>query len=127
MKENTMAPQKIETTTKTDRHGVIPGVVHLALDVADRGQSTAIAVLQDARTEIRTAVESGIEFAEKLAAAAVRLARKSVGRIDEATAEALNGVGGVLTGAVKNARETTRAAGELATTATAGVTGHATA
>ena len=91
--------QKIETTSsiaKTDRSGLVPGFVHLALDLA-----------------------------EKVAAAFFRLTRKSIQRVDDASAETLSGVGQVLTGAVKSARETTRAAAELATTATSGVTGHA--
>ena len=121
-----MTPQKLETF-KTERAGVLPSVVHLALDVADRGQSTAIAVLHDARIELRTAVDSGFELVEKLAAAFFRFARKGVQRVDDASAEALNGVGGVLTGAVKNARETTRAATDLATTAGSGVAGRASA
>jgi hypothetical protein len=127
-----MATQKTETviTTKAEasKSGFVPAVVHLALDVADRGQSTAVSVLQDARTELRIAVDSGIDLAEKLVAGALRFARKSVTRIDDASAEALTGVERVLGGAVKNARETTRAAAELATTASAGVTGqHASA
>jgi hypothetical protein len=127
-----MASQKTETviTTKSEvtRSGFVPAVVHLALDVADRGQSTAVSVLQDARTELRSAVDSGIDLAEKLVAGALRFARASVTRVDLASAEALTGVERVLGGAVKNARETTRAAAELATTASAGVTGqHASA
>lgn len=107
--------------------GVLPNVVHLALDVADRSQSTAIAVLNDARTELRAAVDQGIDFAEKLATAAFRFARKTVSRVDEGTAETLTGVERVLGGAVKSARETTRAATELASTTAAGVTGTAAA
>jgi hypothetical protein len=121
-KETTMATQKPETT-KSDRTGVVPGVVHLALDVADRGQATAISVLHDARVELRTAVDSGIELAEKLANGAFRFARKLTQRIDDASAEALTGAERVIGGAVKSARETTRAAQELATTAASGVTG----
>ena len=127
-----MATHKTETviTTKSEatKSGFVPAVVHLALDVADRGQSTAVSVLQDARTELRLAVDSGIDLAEKLVAGALRLARSSVTRVDLASAEALTGVERVLGGAVKNARETTRAAAELATTASASVTGqHASA
>jgi hypothetical protein len=124
-KETTMATQKTETH-KLDRAG-LPGVAHLALDVADRGQSTVIAVLGDARIELRTAVDSGIELAEKLAHGAFRFVRKMTQRIDEASAEALTGVERLLGGAVKSARETTRAAQDLATTATTGVTGQASA
>jgi len=128
--QKTETPSTITSTssiTKAERGGVLPDVVHLALDVADRGQATAIAILQDARIELRGAVEGGVDLAEKIAAALFRVARKSVQRVDEASAETLTGVGQVLAGAVKNARETTRAAAELATTASAGVTGHATA
>ncbi len=117
-----MATETTETH-RSDRRGLMPGVVHLALDVADRGQSTAISVLNDARTELRTAVDHGIELAEKLASGAFRFARKLNQRIDEVSAEALSGAERTLTGAVKTARETTRAAQELATKATSTVTG----
>ena len=131
-----MANQKIETTPapaassarfQAERTGLLPGVVHLALDVADRGQSTAVALLQDVRIELRGAVEGGVDLAEKVAAAVVRVARKGIARVDEASAEALAGVGQVLAGAVHSARETTRAAAELATTASSSVTGQAQA
>jgi hypothetical protein len=114
---------KIETSAP--RNGILPGVVHLALDVADKGQSTAIAVLQDARIEIRAAVDQGIELAEKFTAAGFRFARKAVQRIDEATNETLGGTERLLGGAVKSARETTNAAAHLATTAVSGVTASA--
>jgi len=124
--------QKTEPTTsatssitKSERTGLLPGVVHLALDIADRGQSTTIALLQDARSELRGAVEGGVELAEKVAAAVFRVTRKGIARVDEASAEALAGVGQVLAGAVRSARETTRAAAELATTASSSVTGQA--
>jgi hypothetical protein len=110
-------------TTTTDRKGLLPAAVHMALDVADRGQNTALAALQDARVEVRTAVDHGIEFAEKLAAGAFRFTRKLVQRVDDASTEMLGNVEKLLAGAIKSARDTTRAAQELATTATAGVTG----
>jgi hypothetical protein len=114
------APTKIEATAP--RHGVLPGVVHLAIDVADKGQSTAFAVLQDARIELRSAIEQGLELAEKFTAAGFRFARKVVQRVDEASAETLTGAERMLGGAVKTARETTTAAAELATTAVSGIT-----
>lgn len=116
-------PAKTEAKTTEHPTGVVPGVVHLALDVADRGQSTVISVLQDARIELRTAVDGGLEFAEKLATGALRLSRKIVQKLDDASASALGGAERVLANAVKNARETTRAAGELAQTAASGVAG----
>ena len=123
-----MATQKSEMKSeKTDRNGVRPGVIHLALDVADRGQSTAVAVLQDARAELRTAVDGGIDFAEKLAAGAFRFARKLVAKIDEAGIDALNGAERTLAGAIKNAHDTAEAGKELATSAVARVTERSTA
>ncbi|MBS1122931.1 MAG: hypothetical protein H6Q90_5159 [Deltaproteobacteria bacterium] len=112
-----------KTDSRTDRHGLMPNVVHLALDVADRGQSTAISVLNDARVELRAAMENGIELAEKLATGAFRFARKLTQRIDEASGEALTGAERALSNAVKTARETTLAAQHLAATATSQVTG----
>jgi hypothetical protein len=119
MKEVSMPPTKIEASSP--RQGVLPGVVHLAIDVAEKGQSTAIAVLQDVRIELRGAIEQGIELAEKVSAAGFRLARKAVQRIDEATNETLTGTERLLGGAAKSARETTNAAAQLATTAVSGV------
>ena len=114
-----------KTETPSLRQGVLPGVVHLAIDVAEKGQSTAIAVLQDARIELRGAIEQGIELAEKVTAAGFRLTRKVVQRLDEATSETLTSAERLLGGAVKSARETTNAAAQLATTAVSGVTASA--
>ena len=115
----------LKTDATTTRHGVLPGVVHLALDVADKGQSTALAVLQDARIELRTAVDHGIELVEKITAAAFRFTRKAVQRLDDAAGEALTGTERVLGGAVKTARETTNAAAQLANAEGSGVTASA--
>jgi hypothetical protein len=116
-----MAPAKTEPT----RHGVLPAAVHLAIDVADKSQSTALALLQDARIELRTAIEHGIELVEKASAAAFRFSRKAVQRIDEAASETLTSAERTLGGAVRTARETTNAASQLATTAVNGVTASA--
>jgi hypothetical protein len=116
-----------QSDNKLDRSGFLPGVAHYALDVADRGQSTVIALLGDARTELRTAVDHAIELAEKLSQSGLRFARKVTQRVDDAAAEGLTGAERVLAGTIKSARETTRAAQELATSATSSVTGHAQA
>ena len=112
-------PTKIDTSAP--RSGILPGVVHLAIDVADKGQSTAIAVLQDARIELRAVVEQGIDLAEKFYAAGFRFARKAVQRVDEAANETLSSTERLLGGAARTARETTNAAAQLATTAVSGV------
>jgi hypothetical protein len=114
-----------KTETATTRHGVLPSVVYLALDVADKSQSTALAVLQDARIELRTAIDHGIELVEKVTNSAFRFTRKAVQRIDDATNETLTGAERVLGSAVKTARETTTAAAQLANTAVSGVTASA--
>lgn len=109
---NTKSETKIETTSKSSEP---KRVVHLALDVVDRGQSTAVAVLQDARIELRTAVDHGLELAEKLAAGTLRFARKLVSKIDEASNDALTGAERALSNVVVTARETaSRGGGELA-------------
>ena len=119
-----MATPKTETTLS---RGVVPGVAHLALDVVDRGGSTAIALLQDARGELRAVVEGGIELAEKATASVFRFARKATQRIDEGVADTLGSVERVFGGAVKAARDTTKLATDTANTAVAGITGSAAA
>ena len=122
---------KLETTspptfTRTDRAaGFVPGLANLALDVADRGQSTAIAVLQDARSELKQFVEHGIDFAEKGAQSLFRFARTLTKRVDDGVAETLSNAERLLGNAVKSARETTKAATDTANTAISGITAQA--
>jgi hypothetical protein len=128
MKEATTKEAPMMTTAKTEspiRQGVLPAAVHLAIDVADKSQSTAIALLQDARIELRTALDHGIELVEKATAAAFRFSRKAVQRIDDAANETLSSAERTLGGAVKTARDTTNAAAQLANTATNGITASA--
>ena len=112
-----------KTETRSDRQGLIPGVGHLAIDVIDRSQATTLGVLHDARTELRTAVDHGIDLADKLAASTFRFAKKLVQRLDDAAAETLGGVERIVGSAIKTARDTTRAGGELAATVANGVVG----
>jgi len=119
MKETATTTTKLSTTT----HGFVPGVAHLALDVADKTQSTVIAVLQDARVEIKAVFDHSIELAEKASASAFRFAKKLGQRVDEGVAETLGNTERVLGGAVKSARETTHKAAELAQTAGNGIAG----
>lgn len=110
-------------TPSTDRAGVLPGVVHLALDAVDRGQATAIGVLQDARTELRASLDGGLDLAEKLTASALRFARNVVHKLDDAGSQALASTQRALGDAIHSARATTHAATELATTAASSVAG----
>ena len=106
------------------RHGLIPGVTHFAIDLVDRGQATTIGVLHDVRVELRAGVDSAIELAEKVSASVFRLARKVVQRVDDAAGETLGGTEKLIASAVRGARDTTRVAGELASTAVGSVTGN---
>lgn len=115
-----MATQKSDIRTT---NGIVPGVAQLALDVVDRGQSTTLGLIQDARTELRAVVDGGIELAEKTTSALFRFARKLTARIDEGVAETLSGTERLLGGAVKTARDSTRLATELAQTVVGGVAG----
>jgi hypothetical protein len=123
-----MKEAPVMATPKTEIRpvsGFVPGAAHLALDVVDRTQSTAIALLQDARGEIRAVLDNGIELAEKTAASVFRFARKITARVDEGVAETLAGTERLLGGAVKSARETAKSASDTANTALAGVAGAA--
>jgi hypothetical protein len=70
-------------------------------------KSTAIAVLHDARTELRTAADSGIELAEKLTGGLFRFVRKLNQRLDQSSGDVLDGVERVLVNS-KKAREARR-------------------
>lgn len=107
-----MKATKIESKLESTRSEP-KSVVHLALDVADRSQHTAVAVLQDARMELRSAIDSGLELAEKLAAGTLRFARKLVQKLDDAGNDALVGAEAALATAVHTARASGNA-GELA-------------
>ncbi len=98
--------------SEPSKTALVPKVVHFAIDAADRGQSTVIAVLQDARTELRTAIDGGLEYAEKLATGALRFSRNVVQRADDTTKDALATAERALATVVTRARETTRAAEE---------------
>lgn len=75
----------------------------------ESSKSTAIAVLHDARTELRTAADSGIELAEKLTGGLFRFVRKLNARLDQSSGEALDGVERVLASS-RQAREARREA-----------------
>jgi hypothetical protein len=89
---------------------VLPAAVHFALDVLDRGHATAFGALHDARTELRIAVDGGLDWADKSVAAALRFARKLVHRTDDLAAETLGGAERVLTTTVATARSSALAA-----------------
>jgi hypothetical protein len=72
-------------------------------------KSTAIAVLHDARTELRAAADSGVELAEKLTGGLFRFVRKLNARLDQSSGDVLDGVERALVNSRK-AREARREA-----------------
>jgi hypothetical protein len=121
-----MSTSTSQAPSSSERTGIIPSVVYLALDVADRSGTTAITLLQDGRAELRAAADGFIEATENATRAAFRFARKVTQRLDEASSETLTSVDRVVTGAVRSARETTRAAAVLTSTAVASVADNGT-
>ena len=117
--------KKPEALSTTKLEG--PVAINLALDAAERGQSTVLSLVQDARAELRVAADSTIDLAEKLAAGSVRLTRKVVQKVDELASDALKGTERALHEAIENARETARAGRELAERAVEKVTGQSSA
>jgi hypothetical protein len=95
-------------------HGVLPKVTFFAIDIADRSQSTAIAVLDDARRELRAAVDHSIGFAEKLTTGAFRLAKHVVTKVDDAAGDVLGRANHLFGSTLAVARETTKTAADLA-------------
>ncbi|HEY4176353.1 MAG TPA: hypothetical protein VGM90_05960 [Kofleriaceae bacterium] len=103
-----------EASTTDKTHGVLPKVTFFAIDIVDRSQSTAIAVLDDARREIRSAVDHGIDFAEKLTTGAFRFAKHVVTRVDDAAGDVLGRANHAFGSTLAVARETTKTAADLA-------------
>jgi hypothetical protein len=79
----------------------------------ETSKSTAIAVLHDARTELRTAADHGVELAEKLTGGLFRFVKKLNARLDESSGQALDGVERALVTARKS-REAKREAKKAA-------------
>jgi hypothetical protein len=105
------------------RHGLVPGVAHLALEVVERTQLTTLALVQDVRGELRVTAESALDLAEKTLGALIRISRKLVQRVDEAAAETISSAERLVGSSMRSAHDTTHAATDLATTALHGVAG----
>ncbi len=104
-------------TDKPERAGALVGVVHLALDAGDRTASTALGVVNDARGELRAAVDAGLDAAEALVRGAFRFGKRVTARVDELAAELTASGERTVAGVFRGLRDTTRAAAELTTTA----------
>jgi hypothetical protein len=118
-----VTPSSSSKIASEPRPGLVPGVAQLAIEVVERTQVTALAILQDVRGELRTIVDGGFDIAEKAVGSMLRIGRKLTHRVDEAIADTLTGAERVVGSAARSARDTTRSAAELAGTAFEGVVG----
>jgi len=125
---NDTKPTITTTTTrnldsKAEKAGLFVGIATLAIDAGDKSTSTAIGLAQDVRGELRVAVDAGIDAIESIVRGAFRLGKRATARVDELTTELLGAGERTSAGVFRGLRETTRAAGELATTAAGVVIG----
>jgi hypothetical protein len=124
---NDSKPTLPSTTTrgsdKGEKAGLFVGIATLAIDAGDKSSSTAIGLAQDVRGELRVAVDAGIDAVEQIVRGAFRLSKRATARIDELATELLGAGERTSAGVFRGLRDTTRAAGELATTAATAVIG----
>ncbi|MCB9564639.1 MAG: hypothetical protein H6709_16855 [Kofleriaceae bacterium] len=129
MAKETTATERPAMNTRTsdpkspERAGAVISIVNLALDVGDRGSATAHSLVQDARGELRTAVDTGIDATEAVVRGLFRFAKRITARVDDLAGELTSASERTVAGLVGGLRDTTRAAGELASTAADAVVG----
>jgi len=80
-------------------------VVARTLDAVDRAHARAATLLHDARNDLRSTLERGIERVERLATTACARARQRVQRADAASADAVNRAQGAVGQAIDRARQ----------------------
>jgi len=108
---------------KAEKTGLFVGIATLAIDAGDKSSSTAIGLAQDVRGELRVAVDAGIDALEQIVRGAFRLSKRATARIDDLATELLGAGERTSAGVFRGLRDTTKAAGELATTAAGAVIG----
>lgn len=109
--------------TKHEKTGLLVGIATLAIDASDRSASTALGLAQDVRGELRVAVDAGLDAIENVVRGVFRVGKRATARFDELASELLGASERTAGGVFRGLRETTRAAGELATTAAGVVIG----
>ena len=122
-KTTTLPSTSNRLDAKAEKTGLLVGVATLAIDAGDRSSSTAIGLAQDVRGELRVAVDGGLDAIESVVRGGFRLAKRATARIDELATELLGAGERTAAGVFRGLRDTTRAAGELATTAAGAVIG----
>jgi len=111
------------TTDKSERSGVLLSFAALAIDTTDKGTSAAVGLAQDVRSELRTATDTAIDAVESLVRGLFRVGKRTTARVDEFAADLIGAGERTAAGVFKGLRDTTRAAGELATTAAGAIIG----
>jgi hypothetical protein len=119
-------PKTVTTTRTSDKNekpGLIVGVATLAIDVGDKSSSTALAFAQDVRGELRVVADASLDAVEHVVRGVFRLSKRATARLDELASDLLGAGERTAAGVWKGLRDTTRAAGELASTAAGAVIG----
>jgi hypothetical protein len=98
-------------------------IATFAVDAGDRSASTAISVINDVRGELRAAADNSLDALENVVRAFFRVGKKLTQRTDELAAELTSAGERTVSTVFRGLRETTRAAGELASTAAGAVVG----
>jgi hypothetical protein len=79
-------------------------LVTRTLDAIDRAHAGAGVRLHEVRNQLLTALERGLDHAEKLSAHLIKNARKSIKRVDQVSADAVNRAQGAVGHAIEKAR-----------------------
>jgi hypothetical protein len=119
MANQTASSTPRSTDTKpADPTGALYGIVSLAIDAGDKSSATALGLVQDVRGELRVAADAGIDAIENVVRGLFRFGKRATARVDELATELLGAGERTASGIFRGLRETARAAGDLATTAT---------
>jgi len=121
--ERTMSSTTSRTNDKAEKAGLFLSVATLAIDAGDKTSSTAIGFANDVRGELRVVTDASIDAIENAVRGIFRLGKRATARVDELATDLLGAGASTAAGVFRGLRETSRAAGELATTATAAVIG----
>jgi len=116
---NTTERKPNVTTSTTPPRGALVSIATTAIDVGDRSAQTVFGLIHDVRGELRTAVDQSLDAAENVFRGMFRVGKRVTARVDELAAELTASSERAVGSVIRGLRDTTRAAGELAATATA--------
>jgi len=116
--QNASSTPRSNDSKPADRGGALFGIVSLAIDAGDKSSATALGLVQDVRGELRVATDAGIDAVENVVRGVFRVGKRATARIDELATELLGAGERTAAGIFRGLRDTARAAGDLATTAT---------